>query len=422
MSQNTVWLLKKGMDRRIRSHHPWVYSNELLNSPRGIEAGSLIELRDSKDEFLALGYGHPNSLISFRALTFRPKDKDLTVSELLVASLKNASQLRTRLGYQSTSHRLVHAESDGLPGLVVERFLTADGWQVFVVQAQTAGAQNIVPHITKALELLTVFENENGFSQKTWDQTRVLIKNDSNMRKLDGLEIEEPSWAKSPLETPLVDIIVRDSKFTVDLIHGQKTGFFLDQGYNVSLVREWLKSRRRQSLKILDLFCYVGQWGQGLAQVGQELGIPTQVMLVDSSNSALDLAAKNMKATGAKFQTLKMDIMDKLSDLKEPSFDVVVCDPPALIKGKKDIPSGTRGYLKVNTEALKHTHSGSMFVSCSCSALLKDEEFEQMLSQATRRSGRNVSWILRGSQSPDHPVNLSFPEGRYLKSWIGIVQ
>lgn len=422
MNQKTVWLLKKGMDRRIRSQHPWVYSNELMNSPKGIEPGSLVELRDSRDEFLALGYGHPNSLISFRALSFRKKDSDLSASELMLSTFKTASHLRHRLGLTNVSHRLIHAESDGIPGLIIERFILKEGGQVFVTQAQTAGAQKLLPRIEESLKSLTDWEVEHGFSKNSWEHSSLLFKNDSNMRKLDGLEIEEPKWIHRPLEKGHSDIVVRDLTFTVDFLDGQKTGFFLDQGYNIQIVRELLKASKKQSLRILDLFCYVGQWGAGLSKTAKELGLNTHVTLVDASHAALELAKKNLSYVHIEAQTIKMDIMDKLSDLKEPTYDVVVCDPPALIKGKKDLPTGQRGYLKVNTEALKHTHSGSYFVSCSCSGLLEDKDFEQILSQAARRAGRSVSWIVRGSQGPDHPVMLSFPEGRYLKCWIGLVQ
>ncbi|MGE3975680.1 MAG: class I SAM-dependent rRNA methyltransferase [Bdellovibrionales bacterium] len=420
------------MDRRIRAQHPWVYSNELMNSPKGILPGSLIELRDSRDEFLAIGYGHPNSLISFRALSFKGRDAELSIEALLTQTLQRAAQLRHQLGLSHTSHRLVHAESDGIPGLIIERFLLKNSKQVFVVQAQTAGAQKLLPDLESTLKNLTLWENENQKSSLTWEDTSLLFKNDSNMRKLDGLEIEAPKWIHNPLTDETVEILTQlpgqkeVTSFTIDLINGQKTGFFLDQAYNIKLVSDLLEqqiiSTKKQSLRILDLFCYVGQWGSWLSKIGKKHQLPVAVDLVDSSVAALKLAEQNTAQEGVQTRAHKMDIMDLLSQLKEPTYDVVVCDPPALIKGKKDLPTGQRGYLKVNTEALKHTHVGSIYVSCSCSGLLKDEDFEQMLAQAARRAGKTVSWIARGSQAPDHPTQLSFPEGRYLKSWIGIVQ
>ncbi|MCM2278797.1 MAG: methyltransferase domain-containing protein [Oligoflexia bacterium] len=423
---STVWRLKSGADRRFRGGHPWVYSNELTESPKGILPGAPVELRDAAGKFLARGYGNPHSLIAFRAMSRREEQGDPTRPEAVVATLADAGRLRETLGLTGLSHRLSFGEADGLPGLVVDRFRLEDA-QVFVVQAHTAGADRI----SKSLpELLQEYAG-TGPDRISWDRTAIVLRNDLSVRKLEGLDEEAPRIVKSVEGLDLANVRIRVASagrgdkpvsFAVDLVGGQKTGFFLDQAANIQLAARrlcHLAPANGRRVRILDLFCYVGQWGTQLARAFREAGREVEVVAMDASAQALERARQNIEAEGARCETVRADIMEGLASIGAGSFDLVIADPPALIKGRKDIPVGTHAYLQLNTQVFRIVRDGGAVVSCSCSGLLEEESFIQVLSKAAYRNRRPVRWIARGAQSADHPMLLEFPEGRYLKCWVG---
>jgi 23S rRNA (cytosine1962-C5)-methyltransferase len=420
-SQLTQWRLKPGSDRRFRSGHPWVYSNEIQGSPKGIEPGAEIELRDAGGKWLARGYGNPSSLISFRAVTRYPESPAPFTAEHLRLKLESAHRLRGQLGLEAASHRLCFGEADGLPGLIIDRYLTAEA-QAYVIQAQSSGAQRWLDLLIPVLEKLP--------SPRPWSATAVIIRNDVGVRQLEGLAVEGPRLAKNApgFDPRAARVLVRSASqgepltFNADLLEGQKTGFFLDQSANVELALQRLGGIRpaRGALRILDLCCYVGQWGAQLARYFRAQGLEVEVTGVDSSRPALELAATNVEAQGARFMPLKGDVLKDLESLPAESFDLVIADPPALIKSRKDIPAGKHAYLQLNTQAVRLLRAGGGIVSCSCSALLEEEDFLAALSKAATRNQAVVRWVGRGAQAPDHPVLAEFPEGRYLKAWIGI--
>jgi 23S rRNA (cytosine1962-C5)-methyltransferase len=447
-----VWRLKKGMDRRFRSGHPWVYSNELGESPKGIEPGAPIELQDPGGSFLAYGYGNPKSLIAFRTLTRKKEDASLNnlfSTEFLAKKLLAAHALRLRQGLTPWSYRLCYGEGDFVPGLIIDRFRTEEG-QIFVVQAHTAGADRYLRFLPEALEALTreaalreaALKNSEAVNPVAWENTAIIYNNDLGVRTLEGLQPEAPkvirTWdsANSGKIFSNVKIWVRPALgkgkpvlFLVDLLEGQKTGFFLDQASNITLAAERFADLAGQAqgvpaktIRILDLCCYVGQWSTQLARVFRERGVHVQVTAVDASQSALDFARENIEKEGAKVTLLKGDVLKDLDSLDAKSFDLVICDPPALIKGRKDIPHGKHAYLQLNTQAFRLVKAGGALVSCSCSALLEEVDFHAALSKAARRNEMEVQWVGRGSQAPDHPMLLEFPEGRYLKSMFGLVR
>jgi 23S rRNA (cytosine1962-C5)-methyltransferase len=429
-----IWRLKKGMDRRFHAGHPWVYSNELSESPKGIEPGAVVELRDPGGDFLALGYGNPKSLISFRVLDRSPeaqKEENPYSEHFIHRKLAHAYSLRRKMGLVSASFRLCYGEGDFIPGLIIDRYLTAKG-QVFVIQAHTAGADRMLKARPKALEMLT-----SEMDDSDWDQTGIVVNNELGIRVLEGLESEKvkvvrelkgdslsptqilvaPAWGKGK---PLA--------FDVDLIKGQKTGFFLDQAYNVQLaVQKFAQSPEfvgpgGKPIRILDLCCYVGQWGSQLTRAFREQGMVVEIAAVDASQQAVDFAVKNMEREGARVTGLRGDVMTDLASLDPKFFDIVICDPPALIKGRKDIPQGKHAYLQLNTQVFRLVRPGGAVISCSCSALLEEEDFLAALGKAARRNEVEVQWIARGVQASDHPMLVEFPEGRYLKSMLGWVR
>lgn len=422
------WRLKSGADRRFRSGHPWVYSNELSESPRSISPGASVELRDSSGKFLARGYGNPHSLIAFRSLSRDESIADPLALTQVIETLIRAGSLRFLLGLLPFSYRLCFGESDSLPGLIIDRYRLEAG-QVFVVQAHTAGANRWIPQISQILEAYVDWAVQKG-KEPGWDQTAIVIRNDLGVRKLEGIEEEEPRVLREIPGVSLSEVRIqvksalssRPIEFWVDLVQGQKTGFFLDQAGNVELAASRLAHLRSGPLKILDLCTYVGQWGTQLARVFRDQNIPVEIYLMDASAQALELARKNVEAQGVKCVSLRGNVLKDLASLESRSFDIVISDPPALIQGRKDIPTGTHAYLQLNTQVFRLVKKEGAVVCCSCSGLLEEESFLQVLSKAAYRNRRTVRWIARGGQAPDHPMSLEFPEGRYLKAWIGIAQ
>ena len=440
-SEVTVWRLRRGMDRRFRSGHPWIYSNELMESPQGIQPGQLIELCDAGGKFLARGFGNPHSLIAFRCLSRNPEELDPASPARIVEKLLKAQAQRILSGWTEGSYRLCFGEADDLPGLIVDRYQTAKG-QIFVVQAHTAGANHLSKNILEILKAVVEAKVEavvrTGQGSITWENTGVILRNDVSVRKLEGLAEESNQVLRelkgenfSDLQILIRPVLEKATPenllgFQVDLLGGQKTGFFLDQFANIQIAALRFQNFPQKKIRILDLFSYVGHWGAQLARVFKAQGKEVEVVAVDASAKALEFAKKNITAAGARCETVKMDILKDLEKLSKEKiaqmgFDIVISDPPALIKARKDIPTGKHAYLQLATQALPLVRKGGGgIVSCSCSSLLPEEDFNSALSRGAQRNQIDIQWVARGSQSPDHPVKLSFPEGKYLKAWVGI--
>ncbi|NJL24832.1 MAG: hypothetical protein HC902_06455 [Calothrix sp. SM1_5_4] len=247
--------MKKGADRRLRQGHPWVFAGELASSAKEVAPGELVELRDERDHFLAYGYGHPSSQIAFRKLSGRSKETDVMSIDFFRRRLRAARDLRVAAGWSQFSHRWLYAEADGVPGLIVDAFLTAEqGWLV-VVQASTAGAEAALPNVFAALE---TFAHELGL-------LTVVEAPSSRSRLLEGLPLGEKRvvfGSASGLDG--ISLCFNEGlRLTCDLLHGQKTGFFLDQQWNAWLLKRLLRSQFSNServVKVLDICCYVGQW------------------------------------------------------------------------------------------------------------------------------------------------------------------
>lgn len=430
-----VWKIKKGHDFRIRTRHPWVFSNELLGSPKGILPGELIELQDIQGHFLAYGYGNPHSLISFRAMSFTQKENFNMLPDHLVAKLYEAWKFRHRCGFRQ-SFRVCYSEADQMPGLILDRYVYTKNnatFQVFSYQLLTAGMDAAFKNkenwqkIYKALVDQTKKEN---ISSIDWDHTLVLQRNDVNIRKLEGLLIEEPLILKTLENEDLTDINIQmqnaikpyeDILFNVNLVAGQKTGFFLDQTFNIRLVIEHLARQKEElktkKIKILDLCCYMGQWSSQIVANLTSWGIECEVHLVDASEIALEKARKNLSVYGMEIFSYKKDVLNlsEIAEFSSVKFDVVISDPPAFVKNKKDLHQGLAAYTKLNTQALRLCNSGAVIASCSCSGLVQLDDFKEALRKSLLKSGLNARCLAYGGQGWDHPHILSFPEGYYLK-------
>ena len=430
-----IWKIKKGHDYRIRARHPWVFSNELLDSPKGITPGEPIELQDMQGQFLARGYGNPQSLISFRAMTFSQKDDFSMQPEYLTEKIFQAWKFRHRAGFRK-SFRVCFSEADQMPGFILDRYVFAknnETYQVFSYQLLTSGMDTAFKQneswqqIFKSLVSKTNAENISAIDL---NHTIILQRNDVNIRKLEGLLVEEPLILKTVASETLTDIDIQiqnvikpdeDVVFNVNLPEGQKTGFFLDQSFNMRLVIEHLERQKEtlktKKIKILDLCCYMGQWSSQIVANLKSWGVQCEVHLLDVSEAALEKARRNLSVYGIEVFSYKKDVLSlsEIPELNNLKFDVVISDPPAFVKNKKDLHQGLAAYTKLNTQAFKLCNFGAVIVSCTCSGLVPLEDFKEVLRKSLLKSGLNARCLAYGGQGWDHPNLMSFPEGYYLK-------
>lgn len=431
----TVWKLRTGADKRIRSGHPWVFSNELAESPKGHIPGAPVELQDARGQFVARGYGNPHSLIAFRALTFNSQDSQPTGFDFLHEKVLSSWRVRKAAGFRG-SFRLCFGESDYIPGLVLDYYLVDQNGkkaQVFVAQLVTAGMDAALTNAEEFFKGLVEKAKAQGFSDFTWDQTAVVIRNDVGIRKLEGMTVNEPKVIKDLPEFNLehIEILLNAAgddgviKMSCDLKEGQKTGFFLDQTHNiylaVNLFKNWAKQQDTKKVRVLDLCCYVGHWATQITRALKPLGFEVEVHLVDVSKTALAFAKENAEREGAKVVVHQMDVLEGLQTLPSQHYDIVIADPPAFIKAKKDIPTGKAAYVKMNTHAFRLGRKNGFVASCSCSGLLEEEEFRDAIRKASLRNYSEVRSVLRGGHAADHPTLMQFPEGFYLKMYVHYV-
>jgi 23S rRNA (cytosine1962-C5)-methyltransferase len=384
-----VLRLKRNEDRRLHAGHLWVFSNEVDTQQTPLtkfRPGELVRVLAHNDKALGLGYVNPKSLISARMLeTWKVPDTAWFISRLRIALA-----LRERL-YAEPYYRVAYGESDGVPGLVVDRY----GSQC-VVQIGTAGMELLKPHIQEAV-----------FQVLKCDA--LLFKNDSSARELEGL----PNYieaAKGQLEG--LGLVIEDGlKFSVPLAQGQKTGWFFDQAAN----RRALTKYVRKGVRVLDVFSYVGAWGIRAAKSGA-----SEVVCVDSSGPALELAAKNADNNRLKVATRKGDAFEVLENLAKEAgrFDIVIVDPPAFAKRRKDLPKALAAYKRLNQLAMKVLASEGILVSCSCSYHVTAEELQDAIAKAARAVDRHLQILELGGQAPDHPVHPAIAETRYLKTYF----
>jgi 23S rRNA (cytosine1962-C5)-methyltransferase len=426
----TIWRLRTGADRRIRSGHPWIFSNELQQSPKGHPPGSPVVLLDAGGKFLASGYGNPHSLIAFRALSFSSSDQEIT-TDFLQTKILRSWQQRHWMGYKN-SFRMVYGEGDYLPGLVIDRYVLKDRTaQVLAVQVLTAGLEFLLKNPAKFFELLVQESQEKGLSEFSWEKTAIVLRNDVNIRRLEGLEVMDPQIIKEVAGIDLkqseilVDEVLPDLEsqpivMSCDLFEGQKTGFFLDQVFNIQVVAQKLMNSQfpDRKIRILDLCCYVGHWSTQLTRALKKKGFEVETTLVDVSAPALEFAKKNADREGAVTICQKLDVLEDLGVLPTRHYDVVIADPPAFIKAKKDVPTGRHAYLKLNAAAFKHVLRGGYVVSCSCSGLFVEEEMMETLRKSIQRTEVEARCIAHGGHAADHPNLMSFPEGFYLKMFL----
>jgi 23S rRNA (cytosine1962-C5)-methyltransferase len=384
--------LKKDQERRMLAGHCWVYSNEVDTEAtplKAFEPGQPVEVVSQSGRWLGFGYVNPHSLICARVVS-HDRRRPLTPS-LWVQRLRSALELRERL-YRRPFYRLVFGESDGLPGLVVDRY-----GDLLSVQITTAGMDRARADILTALEQVV--------RPKT-----IILRNDTQVRELEGLTLGvETVLGDAPDQLELTE---NDTRFLVSPVSGQKTGWFYDQAENrARLARFGVPNR------VLDVCSYVGAWGVQAAVAGAE-----EVVCVDSSPAALEQVGENADRNGvvARISGLQGDAFDVLRVLREQEerFDLIILDPPAFIKRRKDEKEGAQAYQRLNRLGLELLEHGGLLVTSSCSYHMGRDAFLRIVQQAARRAGRSLQLLEVGGQGPDHPVHPAIPETAYLKTFV----
>jgi 23S rRNA (cytosine1962-C5)-methyltransferase len=387
-------VLRRHEDRRLRGGHAWVFANEVdtsLTPLTGIEPGVAVRVLDHARRFIGHALFNPHALICAR-LVSRVESEPVGPA-LFAARVKRALALRER--YVGGAHyRLIYGESDGLPGLVVDRF-----GDVLVGQIATLAMENRRDELEAVLRELLA--------------PRALVwKNDGSARDLESLPHEIICHDGPPPAE--VEVVEEGLTFTAPLTAGQKTGWFYDQTENRRLLKRFLPKGAR----VLDGCSYVGGWA-----VSALAGGAGEALCVDSSAPALEAAAANARRNGFTLETRRGDVFDVLPALHAEGrrFDVLIVDPPAFVKRRKDLAKGEAAYRKLNQLALKLAADEALLVSCSCSWHLPEQRLPELLAAAAQAAGVELTLIARGGQSPDHPVHPAMPETRYLKAMFARV-
>jgi 23S rRNA (cytosine1962-C5)-methyltransferase len=392
-------ILRPGRERNIREGHPWVFSGAVASRPPPVEPGGIVDVRDSDGVFVGRGYYNPASSIPVRVMT---RDPGQNVGRAFLSRrIQEAYALRKAWidTKRTNAYRVVHGESDGLPGLIVDRY--AD---FLVVQFHTLGMDRLRDPILEAL-------------QHVGSVSGIFERSDVGTRRAEGLETQPvgPLSGKEPPER----IEIRENRvaFWVDIWKGQKTGFFLDQRENRLASQSFARDR-----EVLNCFCYSGGFSVFAAR-----GKAREVVSVDVSEPAVELARRNLE-----LNRLDVDanpcVVDNVFDYLKASkdegrrFDMAIVDPPAFVKTQEALDTAVRAYISLNRKAIEVLRPGGVLVSASCSTQVDYETFFLILRRAAAASRRNLHIVKSHLQAVDHPALTAFPEGRYLKCLFGIVQ
>jgi 23S rRNA (cytosine1962-C5)-methyltransferase len=383
--------LQTGRDRRIAQGSPWAYSNEVRmnDEAKALPAGSLVALLRVDGKALGIGMFNPHALIAVRLLDRNP---DTVIDAAFLAErFRRALDLRMRL-FSEPFYRLVHAEADALPGLIADRFDNH-----VVLQINTAGMDRLTPDILAALD--------NVLGPRT-----VVLRNDSRARALEGLPREVSiAWGDTgiPLEVKEMNLC-----FYADPVAGQKTGWFYDQRPNRRFVAPLAAGRT-----MLDVYCHSGAFAVTAAAVGA-----VHVLGIDNSEAAIDLARRAAAANGlapiCAFQHGEAFATLEAMAASGERFGVVVADPPAFVKSRKELNSGLKGYRKLARLAATVVEPRGFLVVASCSHLVEPAKFAEEVVAGMDRAGRKGRILRMSGAGPDHPVHPHLPETAYLKTMV----
>lgn len=387
--------LKPHKEVPLNAGHPWIFSEALRDSAT-VAPGSLVEVASSRGSFLGVGTYNPLTSIRVRMLTRDPKEKiDADYFSKRFSQLNRWKQ--SHLPPETTGYRVVHAEADGIPGLIVDRY--AD---TYVFQIHTAGMECLRDLIIQALK-------------HTFHPQTIVERSDLSVRQREGLHTEPITVHHGSVDAP-VAFQEAGLWFFADVLKGQKTGFFLDQRNARLAVQARAKGKR-----VLNLFGYTGAFSVHAAKGGASF-----VATVDVSHSALEQAEENFKKNGLnpddehRFLSLEADVLDLLRDPNVPGapYDFIICDPPAFAKSEAKLPQAMKAYTDLNTTCLQRLAPGGILVTSSCSGRVSQDDFRSLLRIAAGRAQKQVRLLDWITQPIDHAECLAFPEGRYLKTAI----
>ena len=387
--------LRKGKEESLQRHHPWVFSGAIQSLPEGLEEGDLVIVETSSGETVGVGQWQIGS-IAVRMLLF---GATALPDDFFAVRLRNAWQMRKDLNLirpDNDAFRLVHGEGDYLPGLIVDAY-----GNTAVMQAHTPGIHFMRRRIAGALTELPGLPIKNVYYKS---ETTLPYK-----AHLDPVNEYLAGDFDGALATE------NGLRFNIDWLRGQKTGFFLDQRENRSLLQQYAHGR-----KVLNMFCYTGGFSVYALRGNAQL-----VHSVDSSTKAIALTEANVDLNfpgDKRHEAYATDAFRFLDDMEDSAYDLIILDPPAFVKHRGAIQNGLRGYRRLNTAALRKIAPGGILFTFSCSQLVNKDMFRMSVFSAAEQAGRKVRILHQLTQAPDHPVDICHPEGEYLKGLVLYVQ
>ncbi|RXJ73730.1 23S rRNA (cytosine(1962)-C(5))-methyltransferase RlmI [Veronia nyctiphanis] len=384
--------LVKGRDKSVRRRHPWIFSRGIQRIEGKPTLGETVNVFDHQGQWLAKGAFSPNSQIRVRVWTFDDEQIDASFFQ---KRLQQAQQLRNVLAARDglTGYRLIAAESDGLPGITIDRY---DNF--LVCQLLSAGAESQKDVLVEALKA-------------EYPECSIYERSDVSVRKKEGLKQRTGVLYG---EEPPKSLTIEENgvKINVDITGGHKTGFYLDQRDSREAAVKYVNGKR-----VLNCFCYTGGFGLYALK-----GNASEVINVDVSQPALDLARQNAEQNGfdlEQAQFINADVFKLLREFRDKgeSFDVVIMDPPKFAESKSQLTGACRGYKDINMLAMQILKPGGTLLTYSCSGLMDNNLFQKIIADAALDAKRNVQFIERFEQAADHPIDSAYPEGFYLKGF-----
>ncbi|HOD38402.1 MAG TPA: class I SAM-dependent methyltransferase [Candidatus Marinimicrobia bacterium] len=391
-------LIKKDREKSLLRHHPWLFSGAIERIEGEPQLGETVELRAHDGRFLGFGAWSPKSQIAVRIWSFNPDDE--INADFLRRQLSWAIKRRESLFEpgKTDAVRLVNAESDGLPGLIVDRYN-----DYLVVQFLSAGAEfwreTIVTVLAEIVPVTGIYE-----------------RSDVEVREKEGLELRRGLLqGNEPPE--LIEICENSRRFLVDVRNGHKTGFYLDQRDNRQKITEFSAER-----EVLNCFAYTGGFAVAALSAGA-----IKVTNIETSADALELLNRNIALNGfapARVENLTDDVFQVLRKFRDQgrSFDLIILDPPKFAESKSQIERASRGYKDINLLAFKLLRPGGILFTFSCSGQITPELFQKIVADSALDAGKSAQILVWLNQSADHPTALNFPEGHYLKGLVCVVE
>jgi 23S rRNA (cytosine1962-C5)-methyltransferase len=369
---------------RILHGHDWIFSSEVLKIFGNPADGDVISLRDGRDHLIGSAIYNSKSQIVARRFSRRKQDLDLDFFKRRIAQ---AAEYRTRRHVDPKLCRIVWSESDGLPGVIIDRY-----GEHFVLQTLTLAMDMRKELITQAV--VDLFEAKN-----------IIERNDAPVRQVEGLEAR--TGILSGAATSKIKIDINDVKFDVDLLHGQKTGFYLDQKDNYGIIGQYAGGRR-----VLDCFTSQGAFALACAVAGA-----SEVTGVEANTESLEAARENAERNQLRVQWIEQDVFQFLrgADKMESQYDLIVLDPPSFTRTKSGVRDAMRGYRELHVRAFKLLSKDGLLATFSCSHHVNENAFAQMIAEALVDARRSARRLRRFEQSPDHPVLPTLPETEYFK-------